>query len=64
MMGIVVLVIYVDSIVFVSSTAILENGFGVDSSKSMCEKAILLCLGCYLTTKVIIYTHCCINTLT
>jgi hypothetical protein len=47
----VVIAIYVDSTIFVAGTAILANGFGVDSSKSMCEKAILLCLGCYLTTK-------------
>jgi hypothetical protein len=47
-----VLLVYCDSIIFVSGTAVLSNGFGVDSSESMCSKAILLCLGCYLTTKV------------
>ncbi|KAG9228549.1 hypothetical protein BJ875DRAFT_389149 [Amylocarpus encephaloides] len=47
-----VLIIYIDSIVFVAGTSILSNAFGVDSSKLMCERAILLCLGCYMTTKV------------
>ncbi|KAH8684774.1 hypothetical protein BGZ60DRAFT_427121 [Tricladium varicosporioides] len=36
-------------------TAILSHGFGVDSSHEMCSRAILLCLGCYMTTKVFIY---------
>lgn len=47
----VILFIYADSIIFVAGTAILSNGFGVDSSKELCSQAILLCLGCYLTTK-------------
>ena len=47
-----VLVIYVDSISFVAGTAILSNGFGVSSSATMCSRAILLCLACYMTTKV------------
>lgn len=50
-----VLVIYVDSICFASGTAILSNGFGIDSSRSICSKALLLCLSCYMTTKVLIY---------
>jgi hypothetical protein len=50
-----VLLIYFDSIVFVSGTAVLSNGFGVDSSQSMCSRAVLLCLGCYMTTKVSIH---------
>ena len=48
----VVLLIYCDSIIFVVGTAILSNGFGVDSSQDICSKAVLLCLGCYMTTKV------------
>ena len=51
----VVLIIYVDSIAFVSGTAIISNGFGVDSSPDVCSKAVLLCLGCYMTTKVSIF---------
>lgn len=50
--ALVILFIYTDSIVFVAGTVILSNGYGVDSSKSMCAKAVLLCLGCYMTTKV------------
>ncbi|TVY69013.1 hypothetical protein LSUE1_G006200, partial [Lachnellula suecica] len=50
-----VLLIYSDSVIFVFGTAIISNGFGVDSSKDMCSKAILLCLGCYLTTKFLYY---------
>ncbi|PMD27740.1 hypothetical protein NA56DRAFT_615695 [Hyaloscypha hepaticicola] len=50
-----VLLIYVDSISFVASTAVLANGFGIDSSHSVCQKALLLCLSCYMTTKVLIY---------
>jgi hypothetical protein len=53
---VVVLVIYVDSIAFVSGTAILSNGPGVSSSATMCTRAILLCLGCYMTTKVRSFT--------
>ncbi|KUJ12278.1 uncharacterized protein LY89DRAFT_204578 [Mollisia scopiformis] len=50
-----VLVIYTDSIFFASGTAVLSNGFGIDSSDSICTKALLLCLSCYMTTKVFIY---------
>jgi len=50
-----VLLIYCDSITFVSGTAILSNGFEVNSSMAMCQRAVLLCLGCYMTTKVLIY---------
>ncbi|KAK3493099.1 hypothetical protein B0T13DRAFT_449988 [Neurospora crassa] len=47
-----VFAIYADSFLFVFATAILQFGFGVDSSASICESAILLCLACYVTTKV------------
>ncbi|PMD54651.1 uncharacterized protein K444DRAFT_110101 [Hyaloscypha bicolor E] len=50
-----VLIIYVDSICFVAGTAVLSNGFGVDSSHKICEQALLLCLSCYVTTKVLLY---------
>lgn len=49
----VVLVIYVDSIFFASGTAILSNGFGIDSSASICTKALLLCLSCYVRAYLI-----------
>ncbi|KAK1754568.1 hypothetical protein QBC47DRAFT_402982 [Echria macrotheca] len=48
-----VFAIYADSFLFVFATAILQFGFGVDESISVCEAAILLCLVCYVTTKLI-----------
>ncbi|KAK3387678.1 hypothetical protein B0H63DRAFT_470687 [Podospora didyma] len=50
-----VFAIYADSFLFVFATAILQFGFGVDHSVSVCEAAILLCLACYVTTKILIY---------
>jgi len=43
---------YADSLLFVYATGILQYGVGVDSGDSVCEAAILLCLVCYVTTKV------------
>ncbi|KAK4038921.1 hypothetical protein C8A01DRAFT_17010, partial [Parachaetomium inaequale] len=48
-----VFAIYTDSFMFVFATAILQFGFGVGYSGSVCESAILLCLVCYVTTKLI-----------
>ncbi|KAK0704973.1 hypothetical protein B0H67DRAFT_366624 [Lasiosphaeris hirsuta] len=48
-----VFAIYADSFLFVFATAILQFGLGVDHSLSVCESAILLCLVCYVTTKLI-----------
>ncbi|KAM7200501.1 hypothetical protein V8F20_005232 [Naviculisporaceae sp. PSN 640] len=48
-----VFAIYADSFLFVFATAILQFGFGVDHSMSVCDAAILLCLVCYVTTKLI-----------
>ncbi|KAK4207021.1 hypothetical protein QBC37DRAFT_104763 [Rhypophila decipiens] len=50
-----VFAIYTDSFMFVFATAILQFGFGVDHSMPVCEAAILLCLVCYVTTKILIY---------
>ncbi|RKK86890.1 hypothetical protein BFJ63_vAg8858 [Fusarium oxysporum f. sp. narcissi] len=50
-----VLVIYVDSYGFVFTSAILQQVFGVNSSFNICHGAILLCLICYVTTKILIY---------
>ncbi|OJJ47563.1 hypothetical protein ASPZODRAFT_1715704 [Penicilliopsis zonata CBS 506.65] len=47
--------IYIDSIIYVASTAILEHGVGLDRSRSSCEVAILLCLTSYLSTKLIYF---------
>ncbi|KAK0674440.1 hypothetical protein QBC41DRAFT_238912 [Cercophora samala] len=50
-----VFAIYADSFLFVFATGILQFGFGVGYSVSVCESAILLCLACYVTTKQLIY---------
>ncbi|KAK4167390.1 hypothetical protein QBC43DRAFT_363277 [Cladorrhinum sp. PSN259] len=49
----IVFAIYADSFLFVFATGILQFGFGVGYSMSVCESAILLCLACYVTTKLI-----------
>jgi hypothetical protein len=49
---IVVLLIYLDSCVFVAATYILSQGFGLNSSIEVCHAANLLCLICYMSTKV------------
>ncbi|KAH6688351.1 hypothetical protein F5X68DRAFT_260856 [Plectosphaerella plurivora] len=46
-----VYLIYVDSYLFVFVTAILQFALGVNTSISICDGAILLCLVCYVTTK-------------
>jgi hypothetical protein len=48
----VVFAIYADSFLFVFATAVLQFGFGVNQSIYICQSAILLCLVCYVTTKV------------
>lgn len=50
-----ILAIYSDSVVFIFTTAILEHGFGLNSSQAICSSAIWLCLVCYMSTKVLIY---------
>lgn len=50
-----VLVIYVDSIVFIMGASILSHGYDMELNKELCSKAILLCLACYMTTKVFLY---------
>ncbi|THV45406.1 hypothetical protein BGAL_0493g00070 [Botrytis galanthina] len=47
-----VLLIYFDSLVFVLGSAVVSAGFGVNYSQYMCSNAIILCLSCYMTTKV------------
>lgn len=47
--------IYTDSLVFTFATAILEHGLGLNSNIGVCGAAILLCLACYLSTKLLIY---------
>ncbi|KAF2177940.1 hypothetical protein K469DRAFT_643676 [Zopfia rhizophila CBS 207.26] len=50
-----ILTIYIDSTLFVFFTAIISRGLGINDSPGICEGAILLCLICYMTTKVLIY---------
>lgn len=50
--GIVVFAIYTDSYVFVFASAMLQHSIGVNSSLRTCDSAILICLVCYVTTKV------------
>ncbi|TQN69743.1 hypothetical protein CSHISOI_05725 [Colletotrichum shisoi] len=50
-----VLAVYVDSYLFVFVTAILQFALGVNTNIQICDGAILLCLVCYITTKVLIY---------
>lgn len=47
--------IYVDSTLFVLATSIIVHGLGINSSRAVCEGGILLCLVCYMTTKILIY---------
>jgi hypothetical protein len=48
----VLFAIYVDSMVFIVVTSVLEHGFGLNLNQTICSSAILLCLVCYMTTKV------------
>ncbi|KAG9240333.1 hypothetical protein BJ878DRAFT_546356 [Calycina marina] len=47
--------VYVDSIIFIIASTILERAFGVNTSYQICDAAILLCLTCYLTTKALLF---------
>ncbi|KAI5369994.1 hypothetical protein Slin15195_G008720 [Septoria linicola] len=49
------LVIYIDSFLFIFVTALLKD-IGINKSRGICDGAILLCLVCYMSTKVLIYT--------
>ncbi|KAI9727430.1 MAG: hypothetical protein M1834_008374 [Cirrosporium novae-zelandiae] len=47
--------IYVDSLLFILISALLSKALNINESRSLCDAAILLCLLCYLSTKVIVY---------
>ncbi|KAG6005340.1 hypothetical protein E4U21_000255 [Claviceps maximensis] len=47
-----VFAIYVDSYIFVIASALLQNTLGVNHNMKTCDSAILICLICYVTTKV------------
>ena len=40
---------------FVLSSTILQASFGLNSDPNACDAGILLCLVCYLSSKVLIY---------
>lgn len=50
-----ILTIFVDSWMFVFSSTVLQASFGLNSSPKACDAGILLCLVCYLSSKVLIY---------
>ncbi|KAG0647260.1 hypothetical protein D0Z07_7073 [Hyphodiscus hymeniophilus] len=50
-----ILAIYCDSIIFIFATSILEHGFGLNVTADICSASILLCIACYLSTKLIYY---------
>ncbi|KAK6525177.1 hypothetical protein TWF694_005323 [Orbilia ellipsospora] len=50
-----ILAIYFDSWLFVFSSTTLNAGFSLRSSIDACNAGILLCLICYLTTKIIYF---------
>lgn len=47
--------VFVDSWLFVFSSTVLQASFGLNSSIKACDAGILLCLVCYLSSKVLIY---------
>lgn len=51
----VVLGVFFDSWLFVLSSTILQASIGLDSSLVACDAGILLCLVCYLSSKVLMY---------
>ncbi|KAI4720632.1 hypothetical protein E4T48_03075 [Aureobasidium sp. EXF-10727] len=50
-----IIAIYVDSFLFIFCTAVLSKAYSLNQSASICDAAILLCLICYMTTKILIY---------
>lgn len=52
--ALLLLLIYLDSFLFIFGTALVKH-LGVNRSEGLCEGVILLCLVCYMSTKVLIY---------
>ncbi|KAH0373216.1 hypothetical protein KCU65_g546, partial [Aureobasidium melanogenum] len=50
-----IIAIYIDSFLFIFCTAVLSKAFSLNQSAGICDGAILLCLCCYMTTKIMIY---------
>ncbi|KAI4760196.1 hypothetical protein E4T51_06765 [Aureobasidium sp. EXF-12344] len=51
----VIIAIYIDSFLFIFCTAVLSKAYSLNQSAGICDGAILLCLLCYMTTKIMIY---------
>ncbi|KAK7702746.1 hypothetical protein SLS57_011184 [Botryosphaeria dothidea] len=49
-----IIIIYIDSFLFVFVTALFKD-IGLNDNPTICDGAILLCLICYMTTKIVIY---------
>lgn len=52
-----IIAIYIDSFLFIFFTAVLSKSWMLSEDARLCDAAILLCLSCYLTTKVLIYYY-------
>ncbi|KAF9269234.1 hypothetical protein L218DRAFT_428406 [Marasmius fiardii PR-910] len=50
-----ILLIFIDSWGFLFTGGVLVFGVGLESSSSICGSAILLCIACYASSKVLIY---------
>jgi hypothetical protein len=48
----VIFAIFIDSWLFVFSSTVLQASFGLNSSLRACDAGILVCLVCYLSSKV------------
>ncbi|KAH8682889.1 hypothetical protein BGZ60DRAFT_398913 [Tricladium varicosporioides] len=47
--------IYIDSLLFIITTAILVWAYGLNKTHAICSTAIYLCLAFYMSTKILIY---------
>ncbi|CAD0099405.1 unnamed protein product [Aureobasidium mustum] len=47
-----IIAIYIDSFLFIFCTAVLSKAYSLNQSAGICDGAILLCLLCYMTTKI------------
>ncbi|KAF1351276.1 hypothetical protein BDV97DRAFT_413213 [Delphinella strobiligena] len=53
------LIVYLDSTLFVVGTSILEKSFSINSSYSLCDGAVFFCLLFYLSTKAFVFCFLC-----
>ncbi|THX76888.1 hypothetical protein D6D04_06600 [Aureobasidium pullulans] len=50
-----IIAIHIDSFLFIFCTAVLSKAYSLNQSRGICDGAIVLCLLCYMTTKIMIY---------